>query len=388
MVSPVWADDDKPADTPNAQAEKDAPEAPEEVDPFKVPDGTPDELVDYIQQLRKARPEGRDRASLIKFMKSAGTAMVEAADKIIASPDATNPQISIAVQTKMQGIMVLMRIGSPKGLDMLKSFHEQLLKLKRPELAKKVEGQILGIEVGKAARTKKDLDEVLKKVEAYVGDTIDGSSAQVVMQTVSTLGYVDKKKAFEVCEKYAPLFAKSDNESVVKMGKTLEGTGRRMDLPGHTMKIVGKKVDGSDFDWSAYKGKVVLVQFWATWCGPCRGEIPGILEDYKKYHDKGFEVVGISLDRSLEALEKYIEKEELPWTVIYNGAREEGEERGEMPNTTYYGIRGIPEIILVGRDGKVIATGLRGKKITAALEKIFGPAEEKSEDDTAEAPEK
>jgi thiol-disulfide isomerase/thioredoxin len=283
-----------------------------------------------------------------------------------------------------------MKTRDPKAFDMLKEFHKQLLDLKRPELARMLEGQILGVELAKSARKipgSEPLEDMLKKINEYIGDKPDSLGAKLVMRTVSTLSYVDKKEALKFCQKYVKVLAESDDEKIAKNAERLEGIGRRLDLVGHPMKIVGKTLDGEEFNWADYKGKVVLVQFWATWCGPCRGEIPGILKNYENYHDKGFEVVGISLDREFKKLESYIEKESIPWAIIYNGPREEGVERGELPNTTYYGVSGIPEIILVGKDGNVIATGLRGKKITAAIEKIFGPVEEEKPEEGEEGKE-
>jgi thiol-disulfide isomerase/thioredoxin len=84
-------------------------------------------------------------------------------------------------------------------------------------------------------------------------------------------------------------------------------------------------LDGSQLDWKSYRGKVVLVDFWATWCGPCRAEVPNVMKMYRDYHDKGFEVLGISLDDRREQAESYIKQEEIPWPTMFS---DKSSERG------------------------------------------------------------
>ena len=95
------------------------------------------------------------------------------------------------------------------------------------------------------------------------------------------------------------------------------------------MEITGTLLDGEPVDWESYRGKVVLVDFWATWCGPCRAEIPNVLEMYEAYHDKGFDVLGVSLDATPEAAEKYVAENKLPWSSIF--PKNEDERRVEQP---------------------------------------------------------
>ena len=126
--------------------------------------------------------------------------------------------------------------------------------------------------------------------------------------------------------------------------------------------IEGKSLDGAAVSTAALKGKVVLVDFWATWCPPCRDEIPRVLAAYEKYHAKGFEVLAISLDQNEEDLKKFVAEKKLPWPQIYEGADAIAEK---------FGIESIPTTYLLGADGKIVAVGPRGEALAQKLEEIF-----------------
>ncbi|MCF0234850.1 MAG: TlpA family protein disulfide reductase [Thermoguttaceae bacterium] len=122
------------------------------------------------------------------------------------------------------------------------------------------------------------------------------------------------------------------------------------------------------FDWKEYEGKLVLVEFWATWCGPCRKEFPKLKETYAKYHERGLEIIGYSIDQDVAKLKEFIVENELPWRIMSQTASVAA---GYKNLYDYYAINGVPELILVGRDGKVVQTDARGDKLTATLEEIF-----------------
>ena len=134
---------------------------------------------------------------------------------------------------------------------------------------------------------------------------------------------------------------------------------RRQNIIGHPPEIQFTALDGRVVDLSKLKAKVVLVDFWATWCGPCVAEIPHVKEAFDKFHDQGFEVVGISFDSDRTALEKFVKSKDLPWPQYFDGKNWENK-FGQK-----YAIQGIPEMWLVDRKGNVVDAnardGLAGK---------------------------
>jgi peroxiredoxin len=121
-------------------------------------------------------------------------------------------------------------------------------------------------------------------------------------------------------------------------------------------------VDGKAIQLSSLRGKIVVVDFWASWCGPCRHENPLNVEMYDAYKNKGFTFFSISLDRNKEAWKKAIKKDELTWP--YHGL----DAQGEVAN--HYGVDAIPATFVIGRDGKILAIGLRGAALDTFLKKL------------------
>lgn len=124
--------------------------------------------------------------------------------------------------------------------------------------------------------------------------------------------------------------------------------------------------EGEPLSLSSLRGKVVLVDFWASWCGPCRKENPNVVKVYEKYKDKGFDILGVSLDKDKKRWLNAIDKDGLPWHHV-------SDLRGWSNSVAQtYSVRSIPHTVLLDREGRIIARNLRGAQLEQQLAKIFG----------------
>lgn len=194
-------------------------------------------------------------------------------------------------------------------------------------------------------------------------------AAKAARALASQMERGDAAQAAALYREFAELLAKSKDPEIVKIAKKMEGIARRITLVGKPLELSGTTVSGGKFNWSKYRGKVVLVDFWATWCGPCKQELPNVLKNYGLYHERGFEVVGISVDDDKAALRAFLAENEIPWTTLYNGGWD------VSPMANYYGVTGIPTVFLVNGEGEVVSISARGKELGDQLEKLLGPAE-------------
>lgn len=114
-----------------------------------------------------------------------------------------------------------------------------------------------------------------------------------------------------------------------------------------------------------FKGKVVLLDFWATWCGPCRIDMPHVVDMYKKHHKNGFEIIGISLDRSREALDRYVKANDMNWPQYFDG------KYWQNDIAMKYMVRAIPATFLIDKQGVIRYRSLRGRQLEEAVDKLM-----------------
>ena len=155
-------------------------------------------------------------------------------------------------------------------------------------------------------------------------------------------------------EKAKTLFRQIAKNGATREAAAAKGQLTKMEALGKVVDISFKALDGRTVDMAKLKGKVVLIDFWATWCSPCVAELPNVKKTYAKYHEKGFEIVGISLDQSKDKLIKFVGKEKMPWPQHFDGQGWKNE------FAVKYGIQGIPTMWLIDKKGNLVDMKARG----------------------------
>jgi thiol-disulfide isomerase/thioredoxin len=323
-------------------------------DPYALPPGGP-ALAVFLQKLMTERPQTPEEQAKLQ------EAVLKAADKILSSKP-NNDQLLLAVRAKA---VVL------KDAKELAAFEDEMKKAGKKPAVRIVHGRLLSVQLAQSLSDVAALRKVLEEVKSFLSDPkqLQPGDEQLAM-TASGIAEAtgDYKLAGETCDDLAKLLPVQMPFGM--MAKQLQASARRFKLPGNAMQLEGKTLEGKAISLAdrTYSGKVVLVDFWATWCGPCKAEIPNIKKNYENYHDKGFEVVGISIDTGpIDQLKDFVKKEEVPWTICRDMD-------SPVKNADYYGIHAIPAMILIGRDGKVISLTARGGELDRLVEKAISEA--------------
>ena len=341
-----------------------------------LPKGTPQELMALVENLKQVNPRPSSREEMMRYLGEVAKVQVQAADQILSQIKPSDDLYDDAAKLKLESLMMLGRMGDEKAAADMATFAQTLINSPSPELAKEAKRLVLVSEAQQmfATGTLDRGPELVQKTAAMLAaDPNDPQSAGLAMQLAGALEQMPggESLAQAAYKAFGPILATSTNERVRAMGDSFAGTLRRLSLPGHPMEITGTLLNGKPFDQKSLVGKVVLIDFWATWCGPCVAEIPNVLQQYEKYHDKGFEVIGISLDQDREALEKFVAEQKVPWPILFEKPEGDG---WQHPLSTFYGISGIPTVILIGRDGNVITLNARGEKLGQQLDLLFQKA--------------
>ncbi len=395
----AWSQEEGPADTPATdEPNTDEPNTEETAnpepadedetpdDPFAIPEGDAEELAGFLQGLSNARPEDRSREGIKEFGRKLSAALIGASDRLIAAEDAQEEDLTLAIESKFNGLQIAEFVQVEGAAAKKQEFIDALQNHPRKELVRIAMPFLLVAEIqAMPGMDEPARSQYLERVISYLSDAELGRRE---VGLISEIGQAlemseDYERAADFYTRVVPLMAESENERIRERSVTFAGVARRMGLLGKKMDLSGTRLDGQPFDLAEFAGKVVLVDYWATWCGPCRLEMPNVKENYRRYHEKGFEVVGVSLDSSREQVEQYVATQEIPWPILFH---EDGDPDGwNHPSAVYYGINAIPATILVDQQGNVVTFAARGPELGLQLKKLLGePLEPDPADEPAE----
>jgi thiol-disulfide isomerase/thioredoxin len=359
FVSTLMAPADGAAD--DEAADDDAAEI-EAINPYSPRgDLSPDELVDFIFNMQ-------DKPKSIQERPGFSGALIEAADRILAA-DSSDKQRRTAAETKFKLLHDQASLGNAKADADLVAFVEQM----KDSQDEKIAAQVRFFQLERKAIDVDQLPieqvpDLLAELKKYLAEQkLDDRHVRMASYTVRAVNRLeDADRREEHFQEFGDLFAKSDGKELARYGKKLaKKPGVEMpDLLGKPFELAGVTTDGNAFEWKDYRGKIVLVDFWATWCGPCRAAMPQIKALHEELRDKGFDIVGVSLDKDREQLAKYLDENDIPWT---NLAGDEAIELGKK-----YGISAIPTLVLVDREGVVVAAGNKLDTLKPALDRLIG----------------
>ncbi len=214
-----------------------------------------------------------------------------------------------------------------------------------------------------------DLQE--KSIAQYLGGIPPNTTAYKFALTGTILGLKDANPNLfmSFSEDFLSLYKESDpyfSNTIIS---------ERTKLSSRVIGAIAPEISlptpqGDTLNLSDLRGKVVLIDFWASWCGPCRRENPNVKRVYEKYNPMGFEILGVSLDRTKGAWTKAIEADGLTWHHVSDL------KYWQSSAAQTYGVHGIPYTVLLDKEGKIIATKLRGKGLERKLAEIFSDEEQ------------
>lgn len=223
--------------------------------------------------------------------------------------------------------------------------------------------------------------EMKKPMDIYARDEINknpGSTFNIILSNslMPAAGFVDyPKENVEALKKMSESFQKNYKDSpitktLIEQVAQIESGYKEYEIMKSGKKaapeIIMESPEGNKIRLSSLKGKVVLIDFWASWCGPCRKENPNVVKLYNKYKDKGFTIYSVSLDTDMASWTNAIEQDGLIWPNHVSDLL------GWKTNiTTIYGFNAIPHTVLIGKDGNIIDVGLRGDALEKKVAEIL-----------------
>ncbi|HZL09794.1 MAG TPA: TlpA disulfide reductase family protein [Prolixibacteraceae bacterium] len=216
-----------------------------------------------------------------------------------------------------------------------------------------------------AEKAKIDYQAMIDNNKVYTKNFVKEHSNSVVsayIAMVQLASQVDGAELDSIVSRFSPEV--SNSEYVVKLKEIVEEQ-KKTSIGAVAPDFTMNDPEGKPIQLSSLQGQIVLVDFWASWCAPCRQENPNVVKLYEQYHDKGFEIIGVSLDRTKEEWVKAIKDDKLNWIHVSDL------QFWQNSAAQLYGVNSIPQSFLLDKEGKIIGKGLRGEELAKKLNELF-----------------
>jgi peroxiredoxin len=226
-----------------------------------------------------------------------------------------------------------------------------------------------------AARAKNDkpqmdslekiFDELDKRKRQYVKDYAAGHPASYITAYAVYTTFVFNPEVADLRALYGNLAPVIQSSYFGKQVKASLDAAELTDIGQPAPAFVQNDASGKPVSLASFKGQYLLLDFWASWCGPCRAENPNVVKAYQKFHPKGFAILGVSLDESKDRWLAAVKKDQLSWTQV-------SDLKGWQNSVAdLYGVKGIPMNYLLDKEGKILAKGLRGEDLEKKLAELL-----------------
>ena len=361
-------------------------------DPFALPKGaTPEKLIKFVNDLMEMEPILLSEEAIKAHYEQVAAAILLATAQVLDSEEIADSLAAQALDARFVALSLKSRLGDKNASQQRLNLAEKYSTDSRKVLAKMAQEQRLFVNLEKfdglpPGEQEKMLDDAVAFIKSL--PQLNDRSVKLIL----TIGRVIEGTSVEglsarAYEQFSEAFVHSQDPAAANLATQFERMAKRMRLVGHPLEIEGQLTTKEPIDWASYRGKVVLIDFWATWCGPCVAELPNLKSIYQGFSSKGFDIVGISKDSNKDALDRFLAKNQIAWSNLFNF--DEGAEDHSLAEK--YGILSIPYTILVGKDGKVIKMNPTSAELKEMLTELLGPpaeAEKKSAEKADEKEEK